>query len=121
MGRFVVSAGENTTVDRTEERLNELFYERFQEDEDAYSVSSMNVMEDAIPAAALAEENGASLVYTDYDSKTETLINPLPVETGLSDGDQVQSTSGLQEGNTVWYRYYDSLEIEGLPGGFPQR
>ena len=45
---FVVSAGENVTVDRTEERLNELFYERFQKDEDAFSVSSMNVMEDAM-------------------------------------------------------------------------
>ena len=45
---FVVSAGEDVTVDRTEERLNELFYERFQEDEDAFSVSSMNVMEDAM-------------------------------------------------------------------------
>ena len=45
---FVVSAGEDVTVDRTEERLNELFYERFQKDEDAFSVSSMNVMEDAM-------------------------------------------------------------------------
>ena len=49
---FVVSAGENVTVDRTEERLNELLYERFQEDEDAFSVSSMNVMEDAMSSIA---------------------------------------------------------------------
>ena len=45
---FVVSPGENMTVDRAEEVLNDLFYERFQEDEDAYAVSSMNVMEDAM-------------------------------------------------------------------------
>ena len=74
-----------------------------------------------IPAAALAEENGSSVVYTGYDSRTETLTGAVTVETGLSDGDQVQILSGLREGDTVWYSYYDTLEIEGLPGGFPAR
>ena len=45
---FVVSPGENMEVDQAEKMLEDLFYERFQEDEDAYSVSSMNVMEDAM-------------------------------------------------------------------------
>ncbi|MBQ9664017.1 MAG: HlyD family efflux transporter periplasmic adaptor subunit [Oscillospiraceae bacterium] len=74
-----------------------------------------------IPAAALTEQNGESVVYTAFDSKTETLAAPVTVETGLSDGDRVQIFSGLQEGNTVWYSYYDTLEIQGLPEGFPLR
>ena len=45
---FVVSPGENSTVEQTESTLDRIFYERFQEDEDAYSISSMNVMEDAM-------------------------------------------------------------------------
>ena len=45
---FVVSPAENATVEQTEETLDRIFLERFQEDEDAYSVSSMNVMEDAM-------------------------------------------------------------------------
>ena len=45
---FVVSSGENTTVEQTKQRLESIFNERFMEDEDAYSVSSMNVMEDAM-------------------------------------------------------------------------
>jgi len=74
-----------------------------------------------IPAAALAEENGACLVYRTYDNQTERLADPAPVETGLSDGNQVQILSGLQEGDTVWYRYYDTLEIKGLTDGVPSR
>jgi len=45
---FVVSPGENATVEETKLRLENIFNERFMEDEDAYSVSSMNVMEDAM-------------------------------------------------------------------------
>ena len=45
---FVVSPGEGSTVEQTEAALDRIFLERFQEDEDAYSVSSMNVMEDAM-------------------------------------------------------------------------
>lgn len=74
-----------------------------------------------LPSAALTEQNGASVVYTAYDSREEALTGPVTVETGLSDGDQVQILSGLDEGDTVWYSYYDKLEIEGLPDGFPPR
>ena len=45
---FVVSPGENATVEQTKTTLEKIFNERFMEDEDAYSVSSMNVMEDAM-------------------------------------------------------------------------
>ena len=45
---FVVSAADGSTVDEAEKTLEDILYDRFQEDEDAYSVSSMNVMEDAM-------------------------------------------------------------------------
>ncbi len=45
---FVVSPGTGATVEKTEEAINDLLYARFQEDEDAYSVSSMDVMENAM-------------------------------------------------------------------------
>ena len=72
-----------------------------------------------IPAEALNELDSRSVVYTAYDAKTETLSAPVAVEIGLSDGKQVQILSGLLEGDSVWYRYYDTLEIQGLSGGFP--
>ena len=72
-----------------------------------------------IPAEALTEQDCRSVVYTAYDSRTETLSSPVTVETGLSDGLQVQILSGLQEGDTVWYGYYDTMEIKGLSVSFP--
>jgi hypothetical protein len=69
-----------------------------------------------IPSSALAEVDGQTVVYTAYDSKTESLSDPAAVEIGLSDGNQVQILSGLKEGDTVWYEYYDKLEVEGLFG-----
>ena len=69
-----------------------------------------------LPSEALTELDGKSAVYTAYDAKTETLAAPVTVETGLSDGLQVQILSGLSEGDTVWYAYYDKLEISGLAG-----
>ena len=67
-----------------------------------------------IPAAALTELDGQDAVYTAYDSREETLTGLVPVETGLSDGEQVQILSGISEGDEVWYRYYDKVEISGL-------
>ena len=45
---FYVSAGENSTVDAARERLTELLKERFDQDEDAFSVSSQNALESAM-------------------------------------------------------------------------
>ncbi len=45
---FVVSAGEGKTVSEAENAVNLALLERFDDDEDAFSVSSMNVMEDAM-------------------------------------------------------------------------
>ncbi len=69
-----------------------------------------------IPSAALTEQDGKPAVYTAWDSHSEELQNLTVIETGLSDGQQVQVLSGLSEGELVWYRYYDKLESNGLPG-----
>ena len=45
---FVVSPAVGSTVEQTETAITNILNERFLEDEDAYSVSSMNVMEDAM-------------------------------------------------------------------------
>ena len=67
-----------------------------------------------IPSEALIEQNGKSAVYTAYNERTGILSNPVEVETGLSDGMQVEIISDLKEGDTIWYSYYDKLEIDGL-------
>lgn len=64
-----------------------------------------------VPVAALTEQGNQTLVYTGYDEKNQVLTIPCPVETGLSDGEYVQILSGLSEGQTIWYRYYDQLVI----------
>ena len=45
---FVVSAADGATVDQAETAITEILLDRFQEDEDAYTVNSLNVMEDAM-------------------------------------------------------------------------
>ena len=67
-----------------------------------------------LPSAALVEQNGESAVYTAYNEQEGTLSGLVTVETGLSDGETVQILSGLKEGDAVWYRYYDKVEIKGL-------
>ena len=45
---FYISAAEGYTVDQVEERMEAILLERFDEDEDAYSISTSSVLEDAM-------------------------------------------------------------------------
>ena len=77
-----------------------------------------------IPAAALVEQGNQTVVYTGYDEQTQTLLAPVTVELGRSDGETVEVLSGLADGQTYYYAYYDTLEISFTPdfgagGGFP--
>lgn len=65
-----------------------------------------------IPVEALVEENGSTLIYTGYDEKTDTLVNPVAVTLGRSDGIHAEVLSGLSLSDTFWYSYYDTLEID---------
>ena len=65
-----------------------------------------------IPVEALVEENGGTFIYTGYDEKADTLINPVAITLGRSDGIHAEVLSGLSEGDTFCYSYYDTLEID---------
>ena len=73
-----------------------------------------------VPVAALNEAGTKTVVYTSYDKKNGTLGSPVVVETGVSDGENVQILSGLSEGDPLFYAYYDTLELSHTPesGGF---
>lgn len=71
-----------------------------------------------VPAAALGEENGKTVLYTGYDEKNAAPGSPVPVTVGAADADYVQILTGLSQGDTVYYAYYDTPETAG---GFPQR
>ena len=45
---FVVSAAEGSSIDDADAAITEILLERFDQDEDAFSVSTMNIMEDAM-------------------------------------------------------------------------
>lgn len=62
-----------------------------------------------LPVAALRDEGGKTLVYTDKDKKTGEPANPVEVTTGLSDGENVEILSGIDSGTTVYYSYYDTV------------
>ena len=75
-----------------------------------------------IPADALVEIGNQTVVYTGYDKEKETLLNPVTVKIGSSDGETAEILEGLAYGQTYYYAYYDTLEISSTPdfgtGGF---
>lgn len=74
-----------------------------------------------IPANALVEEGTKTVIYTAYDEESQTLLNPVTVQVGVSDGQNVEIVEGLNEGDTYYYAYYDTVEISFTPdfgGGF---
>ena len=75
-----------------------------------------------IPADALVENGNQTVVYTGYDEESDTLLDPVAVTVGSSDGETVEILEGLAEGQTYYYAYYDTLDISFTPdfggGGF---
>lgn len=71
----------------------------------------MNTEKDVliIPEEALVEQEGKVFVYTEYDEKTDELDGITEVATGLSDGQNVQITEGLESGQEYCYRYADTI------------
>lgn len=64
-----------------------------------------------IPVAALVEAGSKTQVYTGLDKKTGKPYDPVTVETGVSDGENVEILSGLKAGDPFYYSYYDTLEL----------
>ena len=63
-----------------------------------------------VPAEAIRFDSGKSWLYTGYDEKKDTLLNPVEIQTGISDGALVELVSGLEPGTTFYYRYADTIE-----------
>ena len=81
----------------------------------------VNEAEDAvlIPVDALQEKGDSTFVYTKKDSDGN-LSGEVEVETGISNGSQVEITSGLKEGDTVYYLKAESSDTssgQNMPGG----
>lgn len=68
----------------------------------------MNVL--TVPAAALEADGAKTVVYTALDKKTGEPVNPVEVSCGISDGESVEILAGLSSGDTIYYRYYDTVE-----------
>lgn len=60
-----------------------------------------------IPVAALGEDGDDTIVYTEYDEENG-LRNPVTVTVGVSDGENAEILSGLNQGETCYYSYYDT-------------
>ena len=63
-----------------------------------------------IPVAALQEQDGKTVVYTGLQKDSGEPTSAVEVVTGVSDGEYVEIISGLSQGDTVYYTYYDTLE-----------
>lgn len=71
-----------------------------------------------IPVDALHRTSGGYYVYTSYDEETQEYGGRVDVTIGLSNDDYVEITSGLSEGDTVYYTEKKSIfDMFGGMGG----
>ncbi len=65
-----------------------------------------------IPVKALCEDGARTVVYTALDPDTGLPASPVEVTLGASDGQTAEILSGLNMGDTYYYSYYDTLELD---------
>lgn len=65
-----------------------------------------------IPADAVQERGREVFVYTQYDPQSGALSGEKEIQTGMSDGQKVEITSGLAEGDIVYYKKTESQPSE---------
>ena len=65
-----------------------------------------------IPVAALIQQGARTMVCTGLDKETGEPANPVPVTLGISDGSHVEILEGLKPGDSYYYSYYDTLELD---------
>lgn len=91
-------------------------------------VISIRGVDDAIiiPVDALHQTRSTSYVYTSYDEEMKEFGGMVEVEAGISNSTYVEITSGLNEGDTVYYveseddpfaRMFSGGFGGGMPGG----
>ena len=77
-----------------------------------------------IPLDALKQTSSTAYVYTSYDEENESFGGMTEVETGISNSSYIEITSGLSEGDTVYYKETETTSFSGRGGfgdgsGFP--
>ena len=65
-----------------------------------------------IPVAALAQQGAQTVVFTALDKETGEPANPVPITLGISDGIHAEILEGLKPGDSYYYSYYDTLELD---------
>jgi hypothetical protein len=65
-----------------------------------------------IPVAALVQQGTKTMVFTALDKETGEPAKPVPVTLGISDGTNVEILEGLNPGDSYYYSYYDTLELD---------
>lgn len=60
-------------------------------------------------AEALFEEDGSTWIYTSFNERKGTYSDAVEVTTGASDGEYVEITDGLSEGDTYYYSSLDTV------------
>lgn len=80
----------------------------------AAATIGLDTLEDVltIPVAALNRENNKTVVYTAVSEETGEPSGAVEVETGVSDGTNVQILSGLKAGDSICYSYYDQVALD---------
>lgn len=70
-----------------------------------------------IPVDALNKTSSTAYVYTTYDEENDTFGGMTEVEYGISNSNYVEIKSGLNEGDTVYYKEKTTNNFQ-MPGGF---
>lgn len=71
----------------------------------------------SVPVAALVDEGSKTYVYCS-SSEEEGLGDKTEVTTGISDGENVEILSGLEDNDEIWYEYYEQVPFaDMMPGG----
>lgn len=74
-----------------------------------------------IPVDALNKTSSSYYVYTEYDESTNTLGGMKEVSVGISNANYAEITSGLSEGDTVYYEEAEENYGMFMSGNMPQR
>lgn len=73
-----------------------------------------------IPAEAVQERGRQVFVYTQYDQESGTLSGEKEIQTGMSDGEKVEVTDGLGEGDTVYFEKTEApVSAEATQAAWP--
>ncbi|MGM9659066.1 MAG: HlyD family efflux transporter periplasmic adaptor subunit [Faecousia sp.] len=75
-----------------------------------------------IPVDALHQNSASYYVYTGYDSEAHVYSGRVEVTIGMQNDDYVEITSGLREGDTVYYtesQKFSFMDMFAMAGGMP--